>query len=115
MLTIVRFVLQVAPANAALEQTTNVISNFLGPPPNLLFHKACEFGSVTLLDWIWSASCATAADRTPSWSLNNFLRSDPHYHKWQFSKSLEVAAGRGSYRWWNGCSRIFQAARPLIM
>lgn len=42
MLTIVGFVLRLAPATAALEQTTNAISNFLGPPQSLLFHEACE-------------------------------------------------------------------------
>ncbi|EGZ19751.1 hypothetical protein PHYSODRAFT_490462, partial [Phytophthora sojae] len=71
------------------------ISRFLGPPPNLPLHKACQFGSIALLDWIWSASCTRAVDRTPGLALTNFLRFDPHYHKWQFSKSLQVAADRG--------------------
>ncbi|EGZ05520.1 hypothetical protein PHYSODRAFT_534205, partial [Phytophthora sojae] len=57
--------------------------------------EACIFGSVTLLDWIWSVSPTSEADRSPGWSLNNYLRSDGRYHRHQFSESLKCAAVRG--------------------
>jgi hypothetical protein len=95
MLTTLEVVLHQAPAVLAVEQSTNAISSFLGPPPNLSLSEACAFGSLELLEWIWSSSCPDPDSRTPWWSLHNFLRSDPHYHSWQFSKSLEVALARG--------------------
>ncbi|KAE9115371.1 hypothetical protein PF010_g9352 [Phytophthora fragariae] len=98
MLTIVKVALRHHQVNAALEQSTRAISNFLGPSPFLSLSDACKFGSIALLEWIWDASCTRAVDRTPGWSLTNFLRSDPHYHNWQFAKSLEAAASRGDVR-----------------
>ncbi|KAG3203062.1 hypothetical protein PC128_g2778 [Phytophthora cactorum] len=35
-------------------------------------------------------------DRTQGWSLTNYLRSDPHYYRWVFEKSLSAAAERGN-------------------
>ncbi|ETN06709.1 hypothetical protein PPTG_12752 [Phytophthora nicotianae INRA-310] len=70
------------------------ISSFLGPPPCLSLSQACSFGSTTLLDWIWDSSCTSAANRPSTWSLHNYLRSDPHYYLDQFNKSLEVAVHR---------------------
>ncbi|ETP01853.1 hypothetical protein F441_20976 [Phytophthora nicotianae CJ01A1] len=79
----------------ALEQSSGVISRYLGPPILLPFHEACRFGSTILLDWIWN-ECPTRKDARKSfWCLTNYLRSDPYYHRWQFEKSLEVAASRG--------------------
>ncbi|EGZ05505.1 hypothetical protein PHYSODRAFT_342321 [Phytophthora sojae] len=98
MLAIVNLVLRYHHANAALEQSTRVITDFLGPSPFLSLSDACKFGSITLLEWIWEASCTREADRTPGWSLANFLRSDQHYLKWQFAKALEAAATRGDLR-----------------
>ncbi|KAJ8576723.1 hypothetical protein ON010_g2484 [Phytophthora cinnamomi] len=89
------FVLRYHPANAAVEQSTHTISNFLGPSPYLSLSDACKYGSIALLEWIWDASCTRPADRAPGWSLSTFLRSDPHYRNWQFAKSLEAAASRG--------------------
>jgi hypothetical protein len=95
MLTTLDVVLRAAPAVMALEQSTNAVSSFLGPPPSLWLREACTFGSLALLDWIWSSSCLSPATRTPWWALHNFLRSDRNYHRWQFSRSLEVALTRG--------------------
>jgi hypothetical protein len=64
-------------------------------PSVLSFSEACAYASLPLLERIWRSSCSSPAERTCTWSLNNFLRSDPHYHRWQFSLSLEVAAKRG--------------------
>ncbi|EGZ05555.1 hypothetical protein PHYSODRAFT_342360 [Phytophthora sojae] len=71
------------------------ISTFLGPSTNLRLHEACKFGSAPPLEWIWGSSCASIATRKSGWSLHNYLRSDPHYHEYQFQESLKVAAGRG--------------------
>jgi hypothetical protein len=83
------------PALESFEHTTRAISKFLGVPPNLLLSEACEHGSIATLEWIWAASCTTVEARTPEWSLTNYLRSDPHYYRWQFAKSLYAAAERG--------------------
>jgi len=83
------------PALESYEHTTRAISRFLGVPPNLLLSEACEHGSIATLEWIWAASCTTVEGRTPGWSLTNYLRSDPHYYRWQFAKSLYAAAERG--------------------
>ncbi|ETK95449.1 hypothetical protein L915_01621 [Phytophthora nicotianae] len=95
MLTIVALVLRTHPVVEVLEQSTHAISDFLGPPPSLMLSEACQFGSIRLLNWIWSTCCTTSSTRRSGWSLSNYLRSDSNYHNWQFSKSLEVAAGRG--------------------
>ncbi|GMF09130.1 unnamed protein product [Phytophthora lilii] len=34
-------------------------------------------------------------ERIPLWSVTNYLQSDRSFNRWQFSKSLCVAAGRG--------------------
>ncbi|KAG6949576.1 hypothetical protein JG688_00014568 [Phytophthora aleatoria] len=72
-----------------------MISSFLGPPPNMTLQKACSTRCVRLLDWMWVSSCTSTADSVLHWTLANYLRSDPHYYHYQFSKSLEMAAGRG--------------------
>ncbi|GMF25289.1 unnamed protein product [Phytophthora lilii] len=48
-----------------------------------------------MLEVIWVSSCTRVEDRSPWWSLTNFLRSDPDYYREQFSEALGVAAGRG--------------------
>jgi len=72
-----------------------VIASYLGPPPNVTLSETCSFGSIALLDWMWEASCTRASERTPWWSLTNFLRSEPHYYRYQFAESMTVAAERG--------------------
>ncbi|KAE8881006.1 hypothetical protein PF005_g14612 [Phytophthora fragariae] len=77
---------------AALQDVGPTIADFLGPARNLSLHEACNTGSLKLLDWIWRVSC----DRSNAdWSLANYLQSNDHYNQWQFSESLEIAAGRG--------------------
>lgn len=44
---------------------------------------------------VWDSSCTSEDDRASSWTLCNYLRSEPNYHQWQFRKALGVAAGRG--------------------
>ncbi|KAF1786158.1 hypothetical protein GQ600_10329 [Phytophthora cactorum] len=62
------------------------ISNYVGPTPTLSLHQACLMGSVQLL------KCR----QTPGWSPTHFLRSDPHYHRWEFICALTDAAGEGN-------------------
>jgi hypothetical protein len=95
MLALLDITLRRFPALESFERSTRAISRLLGPPPNLLLSEACERGSVATLEWIWTASCTTGEARTPGWSLTNYMRSDRHYYRWQFAKSLYAAAERG--------------------
>jgi hypothetical protein len=79
----------------ALQGLAWLISSFLGPDPNMSLREACAFRSTALLDWLWSSSCTSAADRSPGWSLTNFLRSERHYQRFQFVEAAKVAARRG--------------------
>ncbi|KAG7386575.1 DNA excision repair protein ERCC-6 [Phytophthora pseudosyringae] len=78
-----------------VEAASWIISSFLGPPPNMSLREACSTGCVRLLEWMWASSCISVADRQPQWTLTNYMRSDPHYYRYQFSKSVEIAAARG--------------------
>jgi hypothetical protein len=95
MLALLDFVLRHYPALESFERSTRSLSSLLFPPPSLLLSEACALGNTALLDLVWAASCTRAEDRRPGWSLTNYLRSDPHYYRWQFVKSLYEAAGRG--------------------
>ncbi|RLN98927.1 hypothetical protein BBJ28_00014959 [Nothophytophthora sp. Chile5] len=95
----VAFVLRHQESAGALQDVTATISSFLtGSFPNLPLARACCFGSLPLLDHIWASSCVSSADRTPGWSLTNFLRSDPHYYQWAFAQSMNAAAKEGDLR-----------------
>ncbi|TDH71459.1 hypothetical protein CCR75_006494 [Bremia lactucae] len=94
MLTALALVLRSYPALTHLEESMRVISDFIGPPRNLICSEACQFGSIRLLEWLWSVSCTTPSKRLRGWSLANYLRSDANHHNWQFCKSLYVAVSR---------------------
>ncbi|ETO62054.1 hypothetical protein F444_19998 [Phytophthora nicotianae P1976] len=79
----------------SLQDVGQLISDFLGPDPNLSLSEACAFRSLPLLNWIWRVSCESTASRTSQWTLNNYLRSDPKYYQWQFQKAAIVAASNG--------------------
>ncbi|KAG6577898.1 La-related protein 6 [Phytophthora cinnamomi] len=100
---VVTLVLQQQPSVAALKHIGPLITSFLGPDPNRSLCEACKFGSTELLDWVWDASADSVVVRTSTWTLCNYLRSEPLYREWQFRKSLEVAAGREDAKvvnWW---------------
>ncbi|KAF1788763.1 Ankyrin repeat-containing domain [Phytophthora cactorum] len=61
------------PAVASLEENTQVVSRFIGPPSCMSFSEACSFESIALLEWIWSVSPTSAASRTNNWSPTNYL------------------------------------------
>lgn len=46
----------------------------------------------------WEGSPTSTADRTPHWSLTNYLRSDPAYYQYQFYDSVRVAVKKGDLR-----------------
>ncbi|KAG1695063.1 hypothetical protein DVH05_020990 [Phytophthora capsici] len=58
---------------------------------------AIQFNSLELLDWIWDASCTSVDARRSTWTLTNYLRSDPHYYRWQFAEAMKVAVQYGNF------------------
>ncbi|GMF25795.1 unnamed protein product [Phytophthora lilii] len=57
--------------------------------------EACAVALTEFLDWIWDIAAHSGLS---AWSLTRFLRSDVHYHRYQFVESLKVAANRGDLR-----------------
>ncbi|KAE9074722.1 hypothetical protein PF010_g24568 [Phytophthora fragariae] len=108
-LTIVAFVLRHQADADALQELNEVVSNFIGPDPNLSLAAACSLGSTRLLNWIWNASAASKEERTSRWTLGNYLRSEPKYHQWQFQKAVGWQSQEGSWVWSSGCLPTFQA------
>ncbi|EGZ05591.1 hypothetical protein PHYSODRAFT_452119, partial [Phytophthora sojae] len=94
-LTSVALVLLDQREGDALLQLGPLVSAFLGPSPHLSLSEACAFASTSLLDWMWSLSCTSVGRRASGWRLANYLRSEPHYYRWQFWKAMKVAAERG--------------------
>jgi hypothetical protein len=92
-LAAVTFVLRHQPF-AGLHQFEEVISNLLGPDPNLTLAEASAFGSFKLLYWLASVSPKSRHDRTPGWKLANYMMSEPVYNLWQFRKLIEAATER---------------------
>ncbi|ETI56920.1 hypothetical protein L915_00644 [Phytophthora nicotianae] len=97
-LKIVSFVLHHHADSGASQHIEPIISSFLGPDSSLALHKAVHFNSLELLNWIWESSCTLIEERSSGWSLTNYLRSDTHYYKWMFSKSLEEIVSSGDMR-----------------
>ncbi|KAE9119000.1 hypothetical protein PF010_g8011 [Phytophthora fragariae] len=93
-LTAVDLVLRHQRDGDALQQLGRTICSFLGPSPYLSLSQACALGSIELLQWIWDSSCTSPRTRQSRWPLHNFLRSDAHYYRYQFSNSIKVAACR---------------------
>ncbi|EEY69089.1 uncharacterized protein PITG_05272 [Phytophthora infestans T30-4] len=87
----VTFVLHQQPYADVLDQVGGLIAQYLGPRANLSLSDACRFQSTVLLDWIWASSCVSIASRPTHWSLDNYLRSDEFYNRWEFVESVKVA------------------------
>ncbi|KAL4129881.1 hypothetical protein PRIC2_005888 [Phytophthora ramorum] len=109
-LAAVQLALKSRPDVAALGHVGTLISSYLDGSGMISLARACEFGSVRLLDRIWESS-DPAADTHSSWSLFWYLRSDVHYNRYQFTESLRTAAERGDLeviRWlldhFSGCT-----------
>lgn len=103
VLTAVDVVLRHQSAVAGVQELQPMITSFLGPPPSLSLRESAKYSSVRLCDWIWESSCTSAAERTSSWSLTNYLRSDVHYYEWQFERVLENAVANGDTPLVSGC------------
>ncbi|KAG7387161.1 DNA excision repair protein ERCC-6 [Phytophthora pseudosyringae] len=58
-----------------------------------LYRVCCAFGSTRLLDRIWEKS-DPEREKGSSWSPCQYLRSDLHYYRYQFTKSLLAAVKR---------------------
>ncbi|KAG3019050.1 hypothetical protein PC120_g10088 [Phytophthora cactorum] len=57
-----------------------------------------------------SGFVTSVAARVPHWTLTNYLRSDIHYYRYQFSLSLDTVASRGyleAVKW------LFTHANPV--
>eukprot|EP00644_Phytophthora_capsici_P007140 jgi/Phyca11/112308/e_gw1.22.244.1 len=74
-----------------------LITRFLLPSPTMSLADAIQFNSLELLDWIWDASCTSVDARRSTWTLTNYLRSDPHYYRWQFAEAMKVAVQYGNF------------------
>ncbi|EGZ05500.1 hypothetical protein PHYSODRAFT_342317 [Phytophthora sojae] len=97
-LLVVELVLLHQQHGAALEDLGHLVADYLGPDRNLPLSHACNFGSMTLLDWMWGCSSISTTGRSPHWSLTNYLRSNPNYYQYQFHESMLAAAGKGDLR-----------------
>ncbi|KAG7387154.1 hypothetical protein PHYPSEUDO_014674 [Phytophthora pseudosyringae] len=93
-LTAVTLVLKPFPAVAALDHVGTSISSYLDGSVMIPLDEACSIGSTRLLDRIWMNSDPDAEEGT-SWSLCRYLRTDIHYHRFQFSKALRAGMGCG--------------------
>ncbi|KAG1710045.1 hypothetical protein DVH05_017053 [Phytophthora capsici] len=75
-----------------LNHLVSAVSAYVDSSVEQPLHKACKFGSVTLLDRIWN----TTVDLEPSgwgiWSVRKLLRTQKLYGKLQFSLCLLEAA-----------------------
>ncbi|EGZ14589.1 hypothetical protein PHYSODRAFT_417221, partial [Phytophthora sojae] len=71
----------------------NLVSLFLDLSVELPLHKACQRGSLELLERMWGASekFVNNFDYNEAWTLRKYIRTDPHYRQFQFTKSLTEA------------------------
>ncbi|KAK1931929.1 putative ankyrin repeat protein [Phytophthora citrophthora] len=93
-LTAVNLALKAFPAVAALRHVGSIISSYLDGSVLIPLDQACLMGSTRLLDRIWQNS-NPETERSTIWSLCSYLRTDIHYYRFQFTKSLRVAVKHG--------------------
>lgn len=97
----VKVLLQSKGSFSDLPHVVTSVSTFLDSSVELPLHRACKFGSIKLLERIWSTSqvyttytaVSYSSNTGTSWSLGRFLRSDRHYRQYQLNLSLTEAAG----------------------
>ncbi|KAH7491420.1 putative ankyrin repeat protein R848 [Phytophthora ramorum] len=91
-LLLVTLLLRSKPELSPLTHVIEATSVYLDSSVELPLHKACTFGSLALLDRIWTSSVDLESNQNPTWSVRNLLRTEkPHYHEYQFSKCLVEA------------------------
>ncbi|KAG1703745.1 hypothetical protein DVH05_006760 [Phytophthora capsici] len=93
-LTAVNLALKPFPVVAALRHVSAKISSYLDASVSIPLDQACLMGSTRLLDRIWQNS-DPETEKGTSWSLCQYLRTDIHYYRFQFTKSLRMAVKRG--------------------
>lgn len=76
-------------AFTALPHVVSAVQSFLNSSVELPLHQACKFGSLSLLNRIWSSSEGIGTDGR--WTLRRFIRADRHYRQYQFTRSLKEA------------------------
>ncbi|KAG6614658.1 uncharacterized protein IUM83_03884 [Phytophthora cinnamomi] len=109
-LMVVTLVVRPRPAVAALDHVLRAISSYLDNSGLIPLDHASAFGPIRLLDRIWENSNPETQGERRRWSLCKHLRSDAHYYRYQFMKSLRAAVTRGDLgvvRWimehFSGC------------
>ncbi|KAK1941013.1 putative ankyrin repeat protein [Phytophthora citrophthora] len=91
-LVAVTLVFQSRSEFAELRHVVSAVSLFLDASVELSLDVACKFGSLALLDRIWNYNEVYSLNFTeengPSWTLWDFLRTDPLYRQNQFRKAM---------------------------
>ncbi|KAE9358559.1 hypothetical protein PR003_g1202 [Phytophthora rubi] len=113
-------VLRTNPFLGALPHVISCVSQCLDHSVAIPLSHACAFGSLRLLRRVWDVSEEFAASdgetRRCCWSPLQFLQSDRHYYRAQFSQAVVEAVRRGDLnmiRWlfdhFAGCVVTVQA------
>lgn len=119
-------VLRNIPSLGALPHVISSVSQCLDYSVEIPLARACVFGSLRLLRRVWDGSEDCTASSTAGfsghhyprsfWSPWQFLRSDRHYHRAQFSQGVVEAVRHGDLgmvRWlfehFSGCVVTVQA------
>ncbi|KAI9981211.1 hypothetical protein PInf_008954 [Phytophthora infestans] len=79
------------PRFAGIDHVIRAVSAYADSSVELPLNKACNFGSVTLLDRIWSTTVDLEPGGWGLWSVRKLLRTYKVYGKLQFTLCLLVA------------------------
>ncbi|KAF1795812.1 Ankyrin repeat-containing domain [Phytophthora cactorum] len=73
-----------------LPHVIKLVSLFLDSSVELPLHKACQRGSIDLLERIWDSSDVFSNGTTSNryWSLRRYICTDHHYRQYQFTLSM---------------------------
>lgn len=90
MLAVVRLVLHFKLA-AAVNDVTDLLSAFL--VPDMPLDRACRFGSMALLEFVWSKGIQERDAK--EWSIARLPYVEPRYCQYIFSRAMVAAIQRG--------------------
>ncbi|KAL3663193.1 hypothetical protein V7S43_011603 [Phytophthora oleae] len=88
----VALVFRSRPEFDAITHVTSAVSAYVDSSVEQPLHKACKFGSVALLDRIWTSTVDLEPSGWGLWSVRNLLRTHKLYGKLQFTLCLLEAA-----------------------
>ncbi|KAG6954488.1 hypothetical protein JG687_00011788 [Phytophthora cactorum] len=73
-----------------LPHVIKLVSLFLDSSVELPLHKACQRGSIDLLERIWDSSDVLSSVTTSNryWTLRRYICTDRHYRQYQFTLSM---------------------------